>query len=187
MYYSSSNCSPLSLYLLSSSLLSCCRCLLRRCLCHHCHCSCSHRLWRHCRHYNRCGFICFGCFCCCCLWRCCLVWCGRIEGAPRGPKTSQMHLCNLISHVHCDSNSTLQYNDIQIKLKMLYNFQYIDIEWTVAPVLFAKSAIIWNPLIYICMNKQVIYQWNMSDWIYNYHIYLPSSGTPWYIFVWTNR
>ena len=33
--------------------------------------------------------------------------------------------------------------------------QHIQTEWTVAPVLFAKSAIIWNPLIYICMNKQV--------------------------------
>ena len=40
------------------------------------------------------------------------------------------------------------------KLSLLHN-QHIHIEWTVAPVLFAKSAIIWNPLIYICMNKQV--------------------------------
>ena len=36
-----------------------------------------------------------------------------------------------------------------------WHVQHIQIEWTVAPVLFAKSAIIWNPLIYICMNKQV--------------------------------
>ena len=40
------------------------------------------------------------------------------------------------------------------KLSWLH-VQHIHIEWTVAPVLFAKSAIIWNPLIYICMNKQV--------------------------------
>ena len=43
--------------------------------------------------------------------------------------------------------------------------QHIQTEWTVAPVLFAKSAIIWNPLIYICLNKQVKRQSNISNWI----------------------
>ena len=34
-------------------------------------------------------------------------------------------------------------------------FQYVPLYMTVFPVQFAKLSILWNPVIYICMNKSV--------------------------------